>query len=360
MLFRSYDSSTGIFSVTTYKTSDFNTDFGDKTTDSLTEGSTNLYWTSTRINNYLTDNNYALTSDISTAISDASSNYATATQGELADTALQSVSFDELTSTPTTVSGYGITDAITTANTINALALSTSTNLRSIISDETGTGALVFGTSPTIDTPAVTGGTFNGGTFTTPTLTTPTVAIINGGTNGGATLTLRSTSNVTKATAGILMDETIASTSTGTGTLVVYGGVGIGGTLSASQIYAERWTEKLNTNTASLSGTVAFSYLNGTAHYHTGFLGDFVANFTNVPTTDNRTIVFVIMVEQDSENAYIPTGVQIDGTVAPIQWLNNALPEGTPGNIDQFTFTLVRTQSAWKVLGTITTYGGAV
>lgn len=156
------------------------------------------------------------------------------------------------------------------------------------------------------------------------------------------------------------MDDTIASTSTGTGALVVSGGVGIGGTLSASEIYAERWTEKLNTNTASLSGTVAFSYLNGTAHYHTGFLGNFVANFTNVPTTDNRTIVFFIMVEQGSDNAYIPTGVQIDGTVTPIQWLNNALPEGIPNNIDQFTFTLVRTNSVWKVLGTITTYGGAV
>jgi hypothetical protein len=218
---------------------------------------------------------------------------------------------------------------------------------------------LVFGTSPTIATPAVTGGTFDGGTFTTPTLVTPTVAVINGSILETGTLRLRSTTSSSKADAGILMDETIASTSTGTGALVVSGGVGIGGTLSASQIYAERWTEKLNTNTASLSGTVVFSYLNGTAHYHTGFLGDFVANFTNVPTTDNRTIVFVIMVEQ-STTAYIPTGVQIDGTVTPIQWLNNALPEGTPGNIDQFTFTLVRTQSAWKVLGTITTYGGAV
>jgi len=44
----SYDPLTGVFSVTTYKTSDFNTDFATKTTDNLAEGSTNLYYTSGR------------------------------------------------------------------------------------------------------------------------------------------------------------------------------------------------------------------------------------------------------------------------------------------------------------------------
>jgi hypothetical protein len=40
---------------------------------------------------------------------------ATSAQGALADTALQSVAFDDLTSTPTTLAGYGITDAATSA-----------------------------------------------------------------------------------------------------------------------------------------------------------------------------------------------------------------------------------------------------
>jgi len=43
-----YNSTTGEFSVTTYKTSDFNTDFGAKDTDDLTEGTGNLYYTDTR------------------------------------------------------------------------------------------------------------------------------------------------------------------------------------------------------------------------------------------------------------------------------------------------------------------------
>ena len=353
-----YNSTTGQFSVTTYKTSNFNTDFNSKTADALPEGTTNLYYTTARINNYLTANNYALTSDISSAITSASGDYATASQGALAASALQSVTFADLVSTPNTIAGYGIVDAISTANTINALALSTSANLASIISDETGTGALVFGTSPTIVTPTVTGGTFNGGTFISPILAAPSVSLINGGTNGGSTLTLRSTSDTTKATAGILIDETIVSTSTATGALVVSGGLGVGGTLSVTEIYAERFTEKLNTNSASLSGIVAFSYLNGTSYYHTGFLGDFTANFTNVPVTDNRTIVFIIMVEQDA-NPRIPTAVQIEGVNSPINWLNNSAPTGTESNIDQFIFTLIRTSSSWKVLGTVVTHGAA-
>jgi hypothetical protein len=44
----SYNNSTGVFNVVTYKTADFNTDFAAKDTDDLSEGSTNLYFTDVR------------------------------------------------------------------------------------------------------------------------------------------------------------------------------------------------------------------------------------------------------------------------------------------------------------------------
>lgn len=49
----SYNSSTGGFSITTYKTTDFNTDFNSKNTDDLSEGTTNLYFTTGRIDAHL-------------------------------------------------------------------------------------------------------------------------------------------------------------------------------------------------------------------------------------------------------------------------------------------------------------------
>ena len=70
-------------------------------------------------------------------------------------------------------------------------------------------------------------------TFTNKTLTTPTIAIVNGSVDSGGTLTLRSTTSVTKANASILMDDGVASTSTITGTLVVTGGIG-----SSNGVYA--------------------------------------------------------------------------------------------------------------------------
>jgi hypothetical protein len=60
--------------------------------------------------------------------------------------------------------------------------------------------------------------------------------VIIGGTGASNSLTLRSTSNATKGS--ILIDEVTASTSTTTGALVVSGGVGIGGSLYAGNIYS--------------------------------------------------------------------------------------------------------------------------
>jgi hypothetical protein len=65
------------------------------------------------------------------------------------------------------------------------LATPSSANLAAAVTDETGSGSLVFGTSPTIATPAITGGTIDNtiiggttpaaGTFTSVTMTTGTI-----------------------------------------------------------------------------------------------------------------------------------------------------------------------------------------
>lgn len=45
----SYDSNTGVISVTTYDSTDFNSDLASKTTDNLTEGTTNRYFSDERV-----------------------------------------------------------------------------------------------------------------------------------------------------------------------------------------------------------------------------------------------------------------------------------------------------------------------
>jgi hypothetical protein len=85
----------------------------------------------------------------------------------------------------------------------------------------------------------------------TTSVTSPTM---QGSTASSGTLTLRSTSNATKATAGILMNDGIASTSTTTGTLVVTGGIGASGRINATDFTG---TVGANSTSAGSFTTVA-------------------------------------------------------------------------------------------------------
>lgn len=81
------------------------------------------------------------------------------------------------------------------------------------------------------------------------TATIGSFANIYGGTVGGNTLTIRGTSNATKATASVLMTDGVTSTTTGTGTLVVTGGVGVSGQVTcATLVETSSITFKENVN----------------------------------------------------------------------------------------------------------------
>lgn len=94
---------------------------------------------------------------------------------------------------------------------------------------------------------------------------------IQGGVGTSGTLTLLSTTSGTKATAGILMTENIASTTTGTGTLVITGGLGVGGRINALD-----YTGTIGANTRStalfttLGANSTVSFTAGTASTTTG------------------------------------------------------------------------------------------
>lgn len=97
----------------------------------------------------------------------------------------------------TTLVGRDTTDTLTnkTVNLTSNTLVATSAQMAAAVSDETGSGSLVFATSPTLVTPLLgtpTSGNFSTGTFTWPTFNqnttgtasnvTGTVAIANGGT----------------------------------------------------------------------------------------------------------------------------------------------------------------------------------
>jgi len=61
-------------------------------------------------------------------------------------------------------------------------------------------------------------------------------ANIYGATTNGATITIRGTSSGTKGAASVLMTDNVASSTTSTGTLVVTGGVGVSGQVTATTL----------------------------------------------------------------------------------------------------------------------------
>ena len=241
------------------------------------------------------------------------------------------------TDTSTIAFTTGGTVAYTTAK-LSQFGATTSAELAGVVSDDTGSGSLVFATSPT--------------------LVTPTVAVVNGSTAAAGTLTLRSTTSATKPTAGILIDETIASTTTATGALVVSGGLGVGGVLSVNKLYLEGSREKISPLTGA-TGTVVHNTANASVFYHTVPVADFSVNFTNVPTTDNLSIVYVVIIAQGT-SPYVPSSISIDGIAQTVLWLGSFPGYGTPDNTDVFSFILLRSSSTWTVMANFASYGAVV
>jgi hypothetical protein len=104
------------------------------------------------------------------------------------------------------------------------------------------------------------------------------------------------------------------------------------------------------------SGVETHNLNNGAVFDHSSIAGNFTANFTNVPTTNSRTIGVALILSQGG-TAYMPTAVQIDGSAQTILWQGGSAPSGTANGTDVVSFTLIRSSAgAWKVIGSSTSY----
>jgi hypothetical protein len=179
--------------------------------------------------------------------------------------------------------------------------------------------------------------------------------VVTGGVGIGGSAHINNTLHVT---------STLASTSTTTGSFIVDGGAGIAGTLNIgadlgiSGLTTLTYTsEKLNTKTsAGSAGTVTHDLSTGSVFYHSSISNNFTANFTNVPTTNDRALGVTLILAQGI-TPYMSTVLQIDGAAQTIKWVNNTTPTGTASKVDIVGFSLIRTGSAWTVLGQYSTYG---
>ena len=117
----------------------------------------------------------------------------------------------------------------------------------------------------------------------------------------------------------------------------------------------QQTAEVVNTLTGA-TGVITHDYATGSIWYHTGIAANFTANFTNVPTTDNRAHVVTLILVQGATPFY-PNAVQVNSGAATIKWQDNITPTPLANKTEIVSFSLIRVGAAWVVVGGLSSYG---
>jgi len=239
--------------------------------------------------------------------------------------------------------GTGITSLGTGVATF--LGTPSSANLISAVTDETGTGALVFSTSPTLVTPIL--GTPASGTLTNCTF--PTLNQNTTGTAAGLSATLAVASGGTGATtlAGANIPVTTAANSftakqTFTGATASLASAFINATES-STISATAATGTINYDVTTQS--VLYYTTAASANWTVNIRGNATTSLNTLMTTgDSLTVVFLVT---QGATAYYNNALTIDGnSVTPKYQGGTAYTSGNASGIDAYSYTIVKTGSA--------------
>jgi len=233
-------------------------------------------------------------------------------------TSVPAQSFASLTGKPTTIAGYGITDALE-LGTSSTTALAGDTALfdgafASLTSKPTTiagygiTDALALGTSSTT---ALAGDTaLFSGAFADLTSKPTTIA-------GYGITDAANTSAETTFTADVKFDTGVE--------------------------------EKFATLTGS-TGVTTMDCANGHIHYLTTPAGDITANFTNLGLTAEYATNLTVIINQ-GVTPYEVAAVQIGGAAQTIEWQGGSAPTGNANGIDSFSFTILNDGGTYVVLG---------
>jgi len=222
--------------------------------------------------------------------------------------------------------------AITTNGRAGA-TLAVSADLAATISDESGTGVVVFNNSPT---------------FVTPTLGTAAATAIELG-HASDTTIARSAAGVITVE-GVVVDTISAANTLTNKTLT---SPTINNAVSAYPILKSP-EERLTVSATAAATTVQFDALtqgvlyytsNATANWTLNVRGDSGTTLNSILTTgDSITIVFLVT---QGSTAYYGSALTIDGTsVTPKYITGTAFTAGNASSIDSYVYTIIKTGSA--------------
>ena len=251
---------------------------------------------------------------------------------------INNLEFADISSKPTTLAGYGITDANT-----NAVSAVTAADL------DMGGNKVLFANvySNLVDLPSAS--TYHGMFAHVHATGLAYFA------HGGAWIPLASAAT-TLAGYGITdaFDGAFGSLS---GTPTTLGGYGITDaattgteTTFTKDVHFDRGVEEKFQTLTGQSGVVAHNWNDGHVFYHTTPAGDITANFINVNLTAEYSTNVTIIINQGA-TPYEVTAVQIGGAAQTINWQGGSAPTGTANGIDAFSFTILNDGGSYVVLG---------
>ena len=241
----------------------------------------------------------------------------------------------------------------TATGTINNMSIGTTTRAAGNFTTLDANGNVTLG-SDSADIITVNGTLANSTIFRAGTTASDSFSLAGYDTNTGPQWR-----NLITITSGIAPTVTIDSNGTGT-----IDNMTIGATTPAAATFTSLTTTGVTTlqeitevitPLTGATGVVVHDYNGGTVWFHSSMAANFTANFTNIPTTNDRTIVVTLLLNQGVAG-YFPNAVQINGVGQTLRWANNVTPTPSTNKIDVAVFSLIRTGSTWYVLGNYTTY----
>ena len=244
----------------TYNGNAWTLSYGTLNTGVVSEGS-NLYFTNARV--------YANVTQLGYITSGSLTGYATNAQLSSYATNAQLASY---------ATNAQLTSYATTANSLSQFASTTSLQLATLISDETGSGALVFATSPTLVTPAL-------GTPSSGNLTNCTFPTFNQNTTGSAA-TLTTSRNINGVAFNGSADITVTAAA---GTL---SGATLASGVTASSLTSFGNSPTLVTPNLGTPSTVVLTNASGTASALTANIANFINVTDDTTTNASRYIIF--------------------------------------------------------------------
>jgi hypothetical protein len=265
----------------------------------------------------------------------------------------------------TNVTGLPIATGISGLGTGVATFLATpsSANLAAAVTDETGSGLLVFATSPSLTTPTL--GVASATTINRVALTTPatgsTLTVADGKTlTANNSITLAGTDSTT------MTFPTASATVAGLGTTQTFTGTqSLTGSTSIIASLLTNIAEPATISATAATGTIAFYPSSQSVLYYTSNASaNWTTNITwsagttmNTAMTTGQSVTVAFLVTNGATARYNNV-VQVDGSTVTPKWQGGTAPtSGNASSVDVYTYTVFKTgNAAFTVLASQTKF----